>query len=91
MTDRAETIIPTAADLVAAVRTRDPHTIERILTLPDLDWQALAVVLADNVGCVHDTRLMGAPAPTVPLTSPAVLTGGAWVRKGHILVWQAAS
>lgn len=89
MTDRTEHVIPTAARLVAAVRARDTNAVTRALA-GDVDWPALAVLLADNIGCVHDTRLM---APPAPLSSPAVLTDaeGRWVQRGLVRVWQASS
>lgn len=57
MRDRAEAITPTAAALVTAVARRDTAGIELILRDCG-DLHALAVVLADNVGCVHDPRLL---------------------------------
>lgn len=57
MRDRAEAITPTAAALVTAVARRDTAGIEALLCECG-DLLALAVVLADNVGCVHDPRLL---------------------------------
>lgn len=60
MRDRAEAVTPTAAALVAAVTRRDSAGIEQILTGCG-DLAALAVVLADNVGMIHDDRLLPRP------------------------------
>ena len=46
MADRARTIAPTAAALVAAVRDCDRDKIDHLLLAPELDVLALAVVLA---------------------------------------------
>jgi hypothetical protein len=62
MRDRAETVTPTAAALVAAVARRDAAGIELLLHGCG-DLYALAVVLADNVGCAHDPRLLPSPPP----------------------------
>lgn len=57
MTDRIESVVDTAAHLIQAVSRRDPRAVARALD-GDIDWPALAILLADNIGCVHDPRLM---------------------------------
>lgn len=45
--ERAAAMTPVAASLVDAVRRQDAAAVERCLAGPNVDWPALAVVLAD--------------------------------------------
>lgn len=79
MTDRTETAIPAAAQLVAAVRARDPHAVACALDQVT-DWPALAVLLADNIGCAHDPRIMDPRPARRDRTCPTCGTTGRRTR-----------
>jgi hypothetical protein len=61
---RVDAMLPVAAALVSAVSRRSKTRVERILEDPTVDWPALAVVLADNVGQVApELAALFAPQP----------------------------